>query len=252
MNYDGDIILEYDYPFRVKRSKKSMNDPDSSFQWPNEVAPDEEMERLIRRLRIALMLTVERPERAQLVPTWRHLADPLAHTPSASSWNDPRGNSSFMPMHLSESEVERWGNWYQKLDTPAAHRLDLAFGRILRAVAERREVSDLLVDSVIALENIFGTSEGEPTFRISMSLAVLLESDENRREEMRSLVSRIYGLRSRVVHGSGVIKSSENQLCWDALDIAIRAVKCLVGQRTEILELADGSMRSAAVLLKSS
>ena len=90
-----------------------------------------------------------------------------------------------MPVQLTEAEVAAWGEWYARLSTAHVTRISLALSRILRALAERREPSDVLIDSVIAWENLFGTSEGEPTFRVSTCLAVLLEDSFDARADLK-------------------------------------------------------------------
>lgn len=131
-------------------------------------------------------------------------------------------------------------------------KIELALSRILRAIAERREPSDVLIDSVIAWENLFGTAEGEPTFRISTCLAVLLEDSFEARTELRKNLAGIYGLRSKVVHGNRNLRVDEYPKCQEALEIAIRAIRILTTTRTDILQLPDGAARSTALLLGSS
>jgi Apea-like HEPN len=194
------------------------------------------------------MLAVERDARVQLVPTWRYFDEPLIQGRSIS-WSDPRQGTGIMPTQLTEAELTAWGKWYTRLNTAHVDRIELALSRILSAIAERREPSDVLIDSVIAWENLFGTSQGEPTFRVTMCLAVLLERSPKARMDLRKKLGDIYGLRSSVVHGSGSLKESDYPKCQEALDIAIRAIRVLVTERTDILELADGAARSIALLV---
>ena len=46
----------------------------------------------------------------------------------------------------------------------------------------------------------FGTKEGEPTFRITMCLARLLEDDPKARQELKLKLGQIYKLRSKIVN----------------------------------------------------
>jgi hypothetical protein len=108
----------------------------------------------------------------------------------------------------------------------------------------------VLIDSVIAWENLFGSKEGEPTFRVTTCLALLLERSFQARKDLKKRLSDIYALRSKVVHGGGNLKESEYPKCQDALDAAIDAIRVLVTERTDLLELPDGAARSAALLLK--
>jgi Apea-like HEPN len=197
------------------------------------------------------MLAVEREPRVQLVPTWRYFDEPLMQG-SSLSWNDPRQGTGIMPTQLSDAEMTAWGEWYERLSNAHVDRIELALTRILRAIAERREPSDVLIDSVIAWENLFGSEEGEPTFRITTCLAILLEGSFQARKDLRKRLTDIYRLRSKVVHGNRNLKGSEYPKCQEALNIAIDAIRVLVTERTDILELPDGAARSIALLLQNS
>jgi len=247
VNYDGDVVLEYEFPYTV-RVQPRQAEPLST--WPVEIRPPQAIEQTVTRLRFSLMLAAERDHRVQLVPTWRAFDEPLAPG-IALSWTDPRHGASFTPTQLTDTEVTAWGEWYNKLNTPNVAKIELALSRILRAVAERREPSDVLVDSVIAWENFFGTREGEPTFRVTICLAKLLEQGTEARLTLRTRLGKIYALRSKVVHGGGTPSVDEYPLCYEALDVAIRAVRVLVDERGDILRLSDGARRSAALLLEN-
>ncbi len=84
-----------------------------------------------------------------------------------------------------------------------------------------------------------------------MCLARLLESDVKARLALRAKLGKIYSLRSKVVHGSGVLKVEEHPLCQEALEVAIRAVRVLIADRTDILKLPDGAERSKVLLLET-
>ncbi|MFC5911666.1 hypothetical protein, partial [Streptacidiphilus monticola] len=116
--------------------------------------------------------------------------------------------------------------------------------------AERREPSDVLIDSVIAWESLFGTKDGEPTFRVTMCIAKLLEGSVESRLALKARLGKIYSLRSKVVHGSGMIDQKEIPMCHEALDVAVRLLKVLIAERPDIITLADGAARSARLLLE--
>ena len=107
----------------------------------------------------------------------------------------------------------------------------------------------MLIDAVIAWESLFGTTEGEPTFRVTMCLAALLEDDPPRRVELKSQLGKLYALRSKVVHGSGNLKASKHPRCQEALVVAIRAVRNLLADRNDLLRISDTAVRSATLLL---
>lgn len=245
VSYSGDVVLVTRVPFtlRIKEGQLNPTDP-----WPDDMYPSDELEAMINRLRFSLSLAVEREGRAQLVPTWRCVDDPLV-LPLSVSWSDPRQRASFIPLQLTTDELKSWKEWYLRLSQPYVAKIDLALSRVLRAMGERREPSDVLIDSVIAWENLFGTRLGESTFRITMSLAACLGETPEERSILQGRFSKIYGLRSKIVHGSGQLKPTDYPLCQEALDIAIKAIRVLLSERTDILSLPDGAKRSSKLLL---
>jgi hypothetical protein len=245
INYDGDVLLVHRFPYRVRIGKPGDDDARTWFDDPE---PHNKLQRVITRLRASLMLAVERERRVQIVEAWRCFDQPLSQ-----GWNtwlgDPRRSTGIHPTRLTEAEVTAWGEWYRRLNTSYVDRIDVALTRILRAASERREPSDLLIDSVIAWENLFGTSEGEPTLRVTTCLALLLEQSTPSRMKLRKRLAEIYRLRSKVVHGNDNLRRDEYPMCHEALDVAVRAIRVLVTDRTDIVELPDGGARSQALLL---
>jgi hypothetical protein len=241
INYDGDVLFEY--KVRVRHTHTVPPSPALSARQP----PG--LQRTVVRLRFSLLLAAQRGYRVQLVETWRAVDMPLSPG-IAMSWHDPRHGAGLSAIQLTEADMQAWSEWYTRLNAVAASKIEVALTRILRAIAERREPSDVLIDSVIAWESIFGTKEGEPTFRVTMCLAKLLKEDAKAREELKARLGEIYKLRSKVVHGGGVLKVNEHPLCNEALDVAIQAMRILIADRTDILKLADGAERSKVLLLE--
>ncbi len=246
-NYDGDVVLRMRFPLKVRIEAPPT--PGEVNAWPEDMHPPPDLDRRVERLRLSLLLAVQRDSAAQLLPTWRYFDDPLGHG-IAASWFDPRNAVGFVPIRLTRDEVELVKHWYDTLSHPRFDKIGVALRRIIKAVAERREPADVLIDSVIAWENIFGTSEGEPTLRVTASLAILLEPDLDKRETLRRELNTIYRLRSKLVHGSHELSVAENPLCQTALDIALRALRVLADKRRDVLEKADGAERSLHVILR--
>ena len=68
---------------------------------------------------------------------------------------------------------------------------------------EKRDLADRLIDLVIALEALFG--DGEPggiTYKIAMRGACWLREKENERCAAFDTIKKLYGYRSKVVHGN--------------------------------------------------
>lgn len=115
VNYDGDVILEYKYPYQVRFVKEPLGEATPPI-WPEDMRPPSALEQAVLRLRFSLMLAVDRPERAQIVPTWSYVDDPLS-SGIGLSWSDPRQAPGFMPIQLTDAEVSVWGEWYRRLST---------------------------------------------------------------------------------------------------------------------------------------
>jgi hypothetical protein len=104
---------------------------------------------------------------------------------------------------LDERETYLWVTWMERLDAHDDPAIAVATRRILTAVRERSNAEDALIDAVIAWESLFGLSSGttEVKFRVTASLARILEDALPNRKRLRSELGVIYDLRSRLVHG---------------------------------------------------
>ncbi|WP_405004965.1 HEPN domain-containing protein [Kitasatospora purpeofusca] len=243
IEYSGDIAFEvpFDYKFKIGAVAQEKLQ-----QWWEQNLPGERIEQTVTRLRFALLMAVKREHRVQIIGSWQVTDDPLSG--SSMSWSDTK-NAGITPTRLTQSEVDSWGRWYERLKSPGIDKVQLALRRVLRAMSERRDPADVLIDSVIAWENLFGTKDGEPTFRITMCLATLLRDDPEERVQLRTELGKIYNLRSKIVHGSADLKPADVPQCDASLEIAIDAIKALIDQRPDILALPDGAQRSTNLLL---
>jgi hypothetical protein len=140
-------------------------------------------------------------------------------------------------------EIERSANLVQ---VHYGEDLALAGRRIVSALTVRGSFEDVLVDAVIAWENLVG-GETETTFRTSAAMACLLESVVTDRFRLQKRYSKLYGARSRVVHGRHGGGSLGN-VADEALDVAIRGVKAIMERRPDLIPL-DAATRSERLLL---
>jgi hypothetical protein len=247
VDYAGDVVAETTIPYLLRfRDPNEDRVPD----FPKDVlVPRSRADELGQRLRASLLLAVTRDHRVQLVPAWQSVDDPLEHMPSMG-WHDPRQAVGLMPTQLTGQEVLQWQEWFELLGTPGAERVNIALSRVLRAVGERRDPVDVLIDAVIAWENIFGSSQGESTLRVTASMARLIEDDTAERDALRGRLADIYKLRSKAVHGNGQPKDSELPLCYDALTYAIQTLRKMFRDRPDLLDHKDGTGRSLKLLLE--
>lgn len=246
IDYAGNVIAEVDIPYLVKVSKQKLGDQPGEF--PRDILARNPTESISTRLRTALLLAMDRPYRVQIVPSWQSANDPLNHGPTMS-WVLKDSFIGLLAAQLTDEDMAAWKEWYELLSAPGAERIQLAISRVVRATAERRDHVDVLIDSVIAWENLFGTKDGEPTLRVTASLALLLEPDPAKRRKFRTDLGKIYSLRSDAVHGTALPKPTDIPLCYKALDVAIQALRVVLKDRADLLSEGDGGVRSLKMIL---
>ncbi|MEU3375480.1 hypothetical protein ABZ734_34265 [Streptomyces sp. NPDC006660] len=128
--------------------------------------------------------------------------------------------------------------------------LDMAMRRLLSSVSTRLDPMDGFVDAVICWENMFGTGEGEVSFRVSGAIAKLLEPDDAAaRKKLFVEVRDLYGIRSKLVHGSKEPKYQDAvKQRKRSVEIAIQALQRLY-DRPDVLTAENSSVRGRMLLL---
>ncbi len=238
----GDIVLEADVPLVALFTNESL---DIDRPWPS-LRSSEDLENRILQVRLAFALACERSTQPVLVPVWRRFIEPLAQG-GGVSWNDPQRFASRTPTQLTHDEVTSWKAWIEKLDTVPMKRLGPSPTRLLRALAERTDPTDGLIDAVIAWEALFG-GETEATLRVSASIARLLEPQGNSRAALRRRAADIYRLRSKIVHGADYELSEVGTAFTEATSIGLRIIRELLAVHPELVKMQSGE-RSTALLL---
>ncbi len=188
------VVLEYDYPYKAE-----LVGEDISQNWPVELEQArQKLKGLSEDLALSLALSVDRSPCVGVVPAWDLVFDPLCYG-SAMSWNaNPR---SPMPPHLLQlPEVEAVQHWSKLVFHSEDQKIRIAIRRILAATSSRLDPVDGFIDIVIAWENLFGAN-GELSYRISVSMAVLLADDIDARLDIQNKIKKFYNDRSLIVHG---------------------------------------------------
>lgn len=250
VSYAGEVVLDTVLPFSVTVHEWQAGDefPDGpSF---GQMTGAQALRRRSEALQLALLLAVERPggQWATARFSWQWIADPTTQGRSVG-WADPRSSPSFMPTELSEDECKSLEAWCDLVDQHWSPRIDIAVRRVLSAAQVRNDPSDRLVDSVIAWENLFGTSEGEPRLRISSAMAWLLADSASGRADLQQEIKQLYDDRSKIVHGGSFDEAAIAEKSNRALDLALLCLRALFGVRPEVLSLPDGSARSLRLIL---
>jgi Apea-like HEPN len=197
------------------------------------------------RLALSLFLSLERSRPVTAVRSWT--AFDRIFSPMGTSWSQvaPLVSSA----RLEEGEADTVTEWIDRVQKHYHRSITIAVQRVLHALAERYDPADGLVDAVIALENLFGTSsetQGEVTFRVSTACAYLLSpEDAKERRAARKDVVGIYRERSKIVHGQQP-GEDVGQLRDRAVEIIREALQLLFRDRPELLPVRD---RALALIL---
>lgn len=249
VSYAGEMVLESEIPYAVVIGGDEDLTADIPPKWPN-IRGTDALRRRIEAVQLAVILATERPlgswVTARLAWTW--VGDPFGHG-SNLGWSDPRSQPGFMPYALSSDECSAVAEWAGLIDAHWTPRIDIAVRRFLSAANSRTDMADRLVDAVIAWENLFGTSQGEPRLRISAALAWLLAEDSGARETLQSQAKSLYNSRSMIVHGGKPDESELAEPANAALTIARDALRVLFRDRPDVLALPDGAARSQRLIL---
>lgn len=252
VKYSGDVILETEIPYRIfvadwakiAKSSKPVKIPDGF----NDYAVTQKR---IEAVEIGLLFATQREgERPRVVSPWRADVDPLGFGHSVS-WRNPQTLPLILPAKLTKAEADDWEKWIKLVDSQRVPSVEVAITRLLLAETERKDPVDVLIDAVIAWENLVGSSNGEPTLRVSAALAWLLAKDSTERAKLQNDFAKLYNLRSRIVHGSGVLTVNEaTTKPQEAVKIALDALREIFENRPELLkECKDSTERSKKLIL---
>ena len=187
----GDVILEMDVRVRVHINKGGDG-------YRLEVVDD--FDERVDKVRFAFALAMTRPARPIIYAMWSNIIYP---TPALPAWprTDPRFMAPRMPTLLNSEEIASWKYWAGVVIEADTTHLKVAITRTLKALTERLDPSDRLIDAVIAWEALFGAST-ENTLRVSASLARLLYPAGGERESKQKDYKEIYSARSDIVHAN--------------------------------------------------
>jgi hypothetical protein len=238
----GDVILEIAVVMTMKITSEIGEEVSSTTTTADDV------EELIDLVRLAFALAIKREHRPVLISTWRRFIAPLSI--GGTSYSDPQYMAHRYPSVLSPEEAHSWNEWIDRITSTDIRSLGVAVNRTLRAVSERRDHSDMLIDSVIAWESLLGATS-ESVLRVSAALAKLLHPSGESRDLACTRYKKIYNSRSKIVHGNNKARLTAEQIRKDALeatDVALEAIRVLLVKQRQLLPL-DSDVRSLKILL---
>ena len=204
------------------------------------------IEEQLLRLRLSLLFASDSTKLIAPYPAASQLSTPVQSQPRfhipLRSW----GSGSYSQVDASAYR------WRSHDFTARSRRLpkDLYMGvrRILSAAAEREDANDGFVDAIIAWEAMVG-GDTAVSFRVCAALALLLDAEEgtvggSSFEELQQL----YAMRSKVVHGSGVLGTEALQKRDRAIEVALKSLRVIM-RSPELLARSDAAARNKALLL---
>jgi hypothetical protein len=195
-------------------------------------------------LPLALALaTADDPLRPQ--PLWQMPITPWSLGRGWSGWLEPY-NLRQRSRPLEDDDLREIERWSRLVNDNYHQEVSFVGRRIVTAIGARWTPEDVLVDAVVAWENLVGGGP-ETTFRTSTAMACLLEEDPRARLPLQHRLEKIYGARSAVVHGrhdertwrlaAGTEKVGLDAVADEALQIAMRGLKTMMVKRPDLVSI---------------
>jgi hypothetical protein len=235
--HSQEIVLSTTVPLEMRIDADSMPQIMASPFTETAAATFQAVQHRADMLALTLLLTFDREPAVAVARTWTLVENPLNQGPSLSWFQ------SAVPLHphvLVSEDRPKIRAWATRIERDYSDRLDIAVKRTLSSLTTRWDPTDRLIDAVVALENLFGTGSGELAFRISAGAAYLLEQDARRRADVQSEVSRLYNVRSKIVHGAhSPAPATVEPLAKAATTFAVRSLRVLFAQQRRLLDEKD-------------
>jgi hypothetical protein len=123
-------------------------------------------------------------------------------------------------------------------------RLQTAVDRVNFA-AERDRADDQLLDLLIAMEAIFGDSQGAIGYKIGLRCAVFAENDYEERNRISKLINDAYSRRSALVHGGrsksmGTLKLTTDEIVKELLVLIRKSINLIIKRLLSGENVPDG------------
>ncbi|MDP8965798.1 MAG: HEPN domain-containing protein [Cyanobacteriota bacterium] len=123
-------------------------------------------------------------------------------------------------------------------------RLQTAVDRVNFA-AERDRADDRLLDLLIAMEALFGDSQGAIGYKIGLRCAVFVENDYEKRSRITQLINDAYSRRSALVHGGksksmGTLRLTTDEIVKELLFLIQKSTNLIIKRLLSGGNIPDG------------
>lgn len=247
---DVTVVYETTFPLRILAITENDFNAISSAQSKKYAESSQEAHRVFERsldlARLSLLLSSEGEDFLSTLERSRFISD----VTNMGGVMAARVIDSQLPnQEIAADRVDGVVDVHNVIRQSHPESLDIAMRRILLAASSRDEPTDALIDALIAWENIFGTHM-ETTFRVTASLAKLIEDDQDERRELQKVLSKIYGSRSKLVHGAKELSLDvSNAQRVKAIRVALDGLRALYIDRPDLLGFKSEE-RSMRLLLE--
>lgn len=226
-------------PFELKM-KKLRNFAGANYPFLNDKAR-ENVEEAAMLTSAAIMVSLGKEVRTESVGTI--ILPNFGHSPSTSWAFEKPGGATRNLSAKDRSKVTRISS---SIETYKKH-LNIALRRNLMAI-NRLDTLDGFIDSIIAMESLFG-SDRETTFTVSSAMAKFLKTSPDERLALKKEIAKLYHERSRIIHGASFptptnIEAKRQRV----IDLNIEVMRKLLYRRKDLIDCTS-SERSTKILL---
>ncbi len=149
------------------------------------------------------------------------------------------------PLEIESQELKKWFELLKKSNIPI-----ITLRRLVTAFSERQSSEDAILDLLIALESLFGSSI-EINFKLSLCIAKILNpTDETARRQTYNKMRDAYTFRSKTVHGERINSKKYNaeEILAFLCDVTTRLIKALLTEKSDLLEIQQDKRINAIAL----
>ncbi len=183
------------------------------------------------------------------VQGWGSTVNPLSDLNRSQKSGARSDNAPYPSQEIGTAAERRAITRFASLIERHPDVLNAGTRRLLLAITERMYPEDAFVDAIICWENLFSDTP-ETSLRVCGAMAKLLcGTDSNSRREMFRKLSKLYGERSKIVHGSS---EDAPERIYENRDLAIGytldAFRAIY-KRDDLLQIRKSPERGLMVLL---
>lgn len=227
-------------PFMLKMKKNRSNSMTAPYPFMHDQAR-ENIDEAAMLTSAAIMVSLGKQVRTDNVGTI--ILPTFGHSPSTSWAFEKPGAATRTLNSADRTKVLRISN---SLETYKKH-LNIALRRNLMAI-NRLDTLDGFIDSIIAMESLFG-SDRETTFTISSAMAKFLKTDTDERLMLKKEIGKLYHERSKIIHGASFpTPQNIEEKRQRVIDLNIDVLRKLLYRRNDLIDCTSAE-RSTKILL---